>query len=88
MSYKIVLGQLSKISFILFLFFFFNMKKGSKKKKRKMEINKDNFEELFPKIKKDIEECDFLSFDLEFTGLFPSAKDIPMPFDNSEQLYQ
>ena len=34
-----------------------------------MELTRDNYYDIEPKILKDIEECDFISFDLEFSGL-------------------
>jgi poly(A)-specific ribonuclease len=34
-----------------------------------MQVNKDNFELLLPRIVNDIKSCDFISIDCEFTGL-------------------
>jgi hypothetical protein len=35
-----------------------------------MEIIKDNFNATLPLVKESIEKCDFMSFDLELTGLW------------------
>ena len=34
-----------------------------------MELTRDNYYDIEPKVLKDIEECDFIAFDLEFSGL-------------------
>ena len=52
-----------------------------------MELTKNNFEEYEPKIKLEIQNCDFVSFDFEMTGLFTSWNERPSPVDNTEQIY-
>ena len=37
-----------------------------------MELTKENYYEMEPTILKDIENCEFVAFDLEFSGLIPS----------------
>ncbi|KAI2804819.1 hypothetical protein BLOT_003807 [Blomia tropicalis] len=50
-----------------------------------MDVTKDNFIDLVPEIKSKISDCDFVSFDLEFTGLFTEYQNGFL--DNHEQLY-
>lgn len=40
---------------------------------RRMEVTRQNFNETLPSIEKAIEECDFMSLDTEFTGLFADS---------------
>ena len=37
-----------------------------------MELTRENYYDMEPKILEDIENCEFISFDLEFSGLIPS----------------
>lgn len=46
-----------------------------------------NFEELLPVIEKAIQEASFISFDMEFTGLYASANLKPSLFDTIEERY-
>ena len=50
-----------------------------------MELTKENYYEMEPTILKDIENCEFVAFDLEFSGLIPSKFKI---FDSPEENYQ
>ncbi|CRL01322.1 CLUMA_CG014416, isoform A, partial [Clunio marinus] len=66
----------------------FNLKEVSRKScnLNTMEIVKKNFIDFLPEVIKDIEECAFISFDGEFTGL-ASERNI-MPFDTSQEYYE
>ena len=50
-----------------------------------MELTRENYYEIEPNILKDIENCDFVSFDLEFSGLIPSKFKI---YDSPEENFQ
>ena len=47
-----------------------------------MELTKENYYEVEPIILKDIENCEFIAFDLEFSGLIPSKFKI---YDSPEE---
>ncbi|KAL1490738.1 hypothetical protein ABEB36_013386 [Hypothenemus hampei] len=51
------------------------------------EVNIDNFEELFPEIKKILEESKFFSIDMEFSALYPLPNQVPSLFDTLEERY-
>lgn len=53
-----------------------------------MEVNLDNFEELFPLLKKSIHSCDFMTFDTEFTGSKVVIEDKPHEFDTFQDKYR
>ncbi|XP_044758670.1 poly(A)-specific ribonuclease PARN-like [Coccinella septempunctata] len=63
---------------LLFIFLF-------KKKTGAMDVTRQNFEEVLPKVKKSIEEATFLSIDCELTGL-NTIRNINA-FDTIEQYY-
>ena len=50
-----------------------------------MELTRENFYEIEPIILKDIENCEFIAFDLEFSGLIPSKFKI---YDSPEENFQ
>lgn len=50
-----------------------------------MELTRDNYYEIEPKILKDIDNCEFIAFDLEFSGLIPSKFKI---YDSPEENFQ
>ena len=50
-----------------------------------MELTRDNYYDIEPKILKDIEECDFISFDLEFSGLIQNKFKI---YDSPEEYFE
>ena len=50
-----------------------------------MELTRENYYEIEPIILKDIENSEFVSFDLEFSGLIPSKFKI---FDSPEENFQ
>lgn len=52
------------------------------------EVNIHNFEELFPDIKKSLEEAKFVSIDLEFSALYPLKEQSPSLFDTPYERYQ
>eukprot|EP01125_Pyxidicula_operculata_P007981 TRINITY_DN2690_c0_g2_i1.p1 TRINITY_DN2690_c0_g2~~TRINITY_DN2690_c0_g2_i1.p1 ORF type:complete len:813 (+),score=186.60 TRINITY_DN2690_c0_g2_i1:13-2451(+) len=52
-----------------------------------MEVTSDNFEEVVKNIQQEIIDCDFVSFDLEFTGIFTSPNSKVTPFDTAEYRY-
>ena len=49
-----------------------------------MELTKDNYYDYEPQILKDIEECDFIAFDLEFSGLIQNKSKI---YDSPEEYF-
>ncbi|XP_057655355.1 pre-piRNA 3'-exonuclease trimmer-like isoform X1 [Diorhabda carinulata] len=52
------------------------------------EVNIQNFEELFPDIKKSLEEAKFISIDSEFSALYPLKEQSPSLFDTPNERYQ
>ena len=50
-----------------------------------MELTRENYYEIEPIILKDIENCEFIAFDLEFSGLITSKLKI---YDSSEEKFQ
>ncbi|KAH9523435.1 Poly(A)-specific ribonuclease pnldc1 [Bulinus truncatus] len=52
-----------------------------------IEITRQNYDSLFPKIEYAIENADFISVDTEFTGLFYNELCKPSLFDNSAERY-
>jgi hypothetical protein len=53
-----------------------------------MDIDVRNLQDELPRILADIKECDFIAFDLEFSGLYGQAEDQATKFDALEDLYQ
>lgn len=53
----------------------------------KMEIDIRNFDEILPKVQEFIKRSDFVSFDLEFSGLFVEIEDILNKYDSIEDQY-
>ena len=49
-----------------------------------MELTKDNYYDIETQILKDIEECDFIAFDLEFSGLIQNKSKI---YDSPEEYF-
>ena len=49
-----------------------------------MELTRDNYYDIEIKILKDIEECDFIAFDLEFSGLIQNKFKI---YDSPEEYF-
>ena len=49
-----------------------------------MELTKDNYYDIESQILKDIEECDFIAFDLEFSGLIQNKSKI---YDSPEEYF-
>lgn len=52
-----------------------------------MEVNRENFEEIFPQIRQSIEQCDFLAIDLEMTGLSAGKSERQRPWDSPQERY-
>jgi poly(A)-specific ribonuclease len=52
-----------------------------------MDVTKENFFEILPKILKSISECDFLALDLEMTGLTSGKMERQKPWDSPQQRY-
>ncbi len=52
-----------------------------------MQVTKDNFQTELPKIKRAIDECDFLAFDTELTGLSSGKHAKINALDTIEQRY-
>ena len=52
-----------------------------------MEVNLQNFEDLFPLIKQSISQADFLTLDTEFTGSKCTIEDKPHEFDTFQDKY-
>ncbi len=50
-----------------------------------MELTRENYYDMEPKILEDIENCEFISFDLEFSGLILSRFKI---YDSPEENFQ
>ena len=50
-----------------------------------MELTRENYYESEPRLLKDIEDCEFIAFDLEFSGLIPSKFKI---YDSPEENFQ
>ena len=53
-----------------------------------MDVTLKNFEEVLPKVKRAIELADFLSFDLELTGLHWDKESEPTIMDDLPTRYQ
>eukprot|EP01094_Clydonella_sp_ATCC50884_P010859 TRINITY_DN20678_c0_g1_i1.p1 TRINITY_DN20678_c0_g1~~TRINITY_DN20678_c0_g1_i1.p1 ORF type:complete len:556 (+),score=179.18 TRINITY_DN20678_c0_g1_i1:35-1669(+) len=54
-----------------------------------MEVTRENFKEVLPRVLQEIERCSFCSVDFELTGLHPSFSplDAISPFDDIEDRY-
>lgn len=52
-----------------------------------VDVVRDNFSSLFPRIEECIKECDFLAIDTEFTGLHATREDTVSLFDTIEERY-
>ncbi|KAK3931125.1 Poly(A)-specific ribonuclease PARN [Frankliniella fusca] len=53
-----------------------------------MDVTRKNFYELLPNLKKSLSEAEFITVDLEFTGLTSGGRELdPMPFDTPQQYY-
>merc|ERR1712137_130095 len=52
-----------------------------------MRICDSNFVESLPVVEKAVKECEFMSFDLELSGLFPKGHPKPNTFDTVQERY-
>jgi poly(A)-specific ribonuclease len=52
-----------------------------------MEVDKNNFFEILPRIEQSIAECDFLALDLEMTGLTSGKMERQKAWDSAQQRY-
>ena len=53
-----------------------------------MDVTRENFDDLFPEIRKTIEDAAFIAIDGEFTGLSTSTLHEPALFDTPEMRYE
>ena len=53
-----------------------------------MIITEDNFEEALPLVKKSIDQAEFISFDMEFSGVHLNLETRITDYDSVEEAYQ
>ncbi|KAI3389618.1 hypothetical protein SNEBB_001332 [Seison nebaliae] len=58
------------------------MKDNSEDREMSHYVTKDNFPKYFRKFSKDLDKCDFISFDLELSGILKNESRFNLPKDN------